>query len=76
MPGLTTDIFFLKRSQSEEDNHHSPQPAPYAKSVPVRQRRKSVPNNTFRQTPNPSITRTRRGSVQVEDLEEQGLVVA
>ncbi|XP_020631258.1 uncharacterized protein LOC110068219 [Orbicella faveolata] len=64
------------RSQSEEENRYSPQPTPYAKSVPVRQRRKSVPNNTFRPTPNPPITRTRRGSVQVEDLEEKGYQIS
>lgn len=65
------------RALSQEENRYSPQTAPHAaKSVPVRQRRKSVPNNTFRPTPNPPITRTRRGSVQVEDLEEQGYQIS
>lgn len=64
------------RAQSQEENRYSPLSAPNAKSIPVRQRRKSVPNNTFRPTPNPPITRTRRGSVQVEDLEEQGYQIS
>ncbi|KAL9975916.1 hypothetical protein ACROYT_G013135 [Oculina patagonica] len=64
------------RARSEEESN-SPHPAAArAKSVPMRQRRKSVPNNTFSPTQNNAITRTRRSSIQVDELDEQGFQIS
>lgn len=64
------------RAKSEGETTIGTQPISLVKNLPVNQRRQSVPINTFTPAQNTSITRTRRSSVQVEDLDEQGYQIS